>query len=147
MTTSLYRQYNKDGVLLYVGVSESVMTRLSQHSATSKWFRDVTTVTVKHFRTRRAALRAETKAIAEEHPVYNVIKQTTYRKYNITEAMIRYSIPRIKTRMAKMFKVPYHIFCKSVNDWKRSHKGEPEHADFFTSFKQFEASLTKEQQQ
>ena len=35
--TCLYRHYDKDDKLLYVGISISAYTRLSQHKINSKW--------------------------------------------------------------------------------------------------------------
>jgi hypothetical protein len=70
--TVLYRFYGGDGRLLYIGITGSVMTRLSQHRATKTWFRLVTSATFEHFDTREAAAAAEIRAIVDECPERNI---------------------------------------------------------------------------
>lgn len=70
-STQLYRHFDASGRLLYVGISLSAISRLSQHSGDSHWFGDIANVTVERFETRRDALHAEADAIASEDPLYN----------------------------------------------------------------------------
>ena len=72
-TTDLYRHFNAEGTLLYVGISASAMGRLSQHKgAQYKWTQDITKITVEKCASRGDALRAEKKAIKNESPLHNV---------------------------------------------------------------------------
>jgi excisionase family DNA binding protein len=71
--TCLYRHFDADGALLYVGVSLSAIARLCQHRAESGWFGRITTVTLQWFPNRSQALAAETAAIRSEHPLHNVM--------------------------------------------------------------------------
>ena len=48
------------------------MTRLSQHKATSGWFKDIARITVEHFEDRIIALNAERAAVQNEQPKYNI---------------------------------------------------------------------------
>jgi hypothetical protein len=68
---SLYRHFDINGRLLYVGISLNAAARLSQHR-TSKWFNEIASVTVEHFDDAQAAKRAEGEAIFKELPLYNV---------------------------------------------------------------------------
>ncbi len=68
----LYRHYDKGGALLYIGVSCSAFTRLSQHSNHSHWFADIATVTLEHYPDRESVLKAETQAILTEKPAHNI---------------------------------------------------------------------------
>jgi predicted GIY-YIG superfamily endonuclease len=70
--TCLYRHLDAKGRLLYVGISMSVMRRVSQHSACSHWFREVASITLEWFPSLELALKAEAKAIAAEKPAHNV---------------------------------------------------------------------------
>lgn len=70
----LYRHFDADGNLLYVGVSISSLRRLSQHKLNSHWFDKIANVTIQKFSSRFAALTAETNAIREEKPLYNIAK-------------------------------------------------------------------------
>ena len=67
----LYRQFDKNDNLLYVGVSLSVIQRLSQHKTCSPWYHKIAKITVETFNSRKEVLAAEKKAILEEHPRYN----------------------------------------------------------------------------
>lgn len=69
--TELYRHFDEDGRLLYVGISLSTATRLCQHRLTAKWARQVTTITIERFPSREEALKAELRAIRTENPAHN----------------------------------------------------------------------------
>lgn len=70
--TSLYRHWNADGDLLYVGISLSALYRLSQHRQNADWYDDISEVTIQHFNSREEALRAERLAIQSECPAHNI---------------------------------------------------------------------------
>ena len=70
--TALYRHFDKDENLLYVGVSLSAMHRLSQHKRSSIWAGDAVKMTTEYFDDRALALEAEKQAIKAERPIYNV---------------------------------------------------------------------------
>ena len=63
--TQLYRWYDKDDNLLYVGISYSAMVRASQHKAKSNdgWYDLAVKSTTENFDSRDAALKAESNAI------------------------------------------------------------------------------------
>lgn len=69
--THLYRHFQKDGSLLYVGISLSAVARLAQHKNYSEWFNSISRVEIETFTDRNAALDAERRAIKEENPLYN----------------------------------------------------------------------------
>lgn len=71
-STSLYRHFDKDGALLYVGISLSAIRRMGQHRMESRWFDRVATIKVEHFATREEARTAERAAIKSENPKFNV---------------------------------------------------------------------------
>lgn len=69
--TQLYRHYSQQGDLLYVGISNNAVGRLSQHKHKAEWFDRIAMVTVQNFPTRRDALIAERNAIKDEDPEFN----------------------------------------------------------------------------
>jgi predicted GIY-YIG superfamily endonuclease len=77
MTTQLYRHFDKNNNLLYVGISLSTFHRLSQHRDHSGWFYGITNVTIEHFDKREDALAAERKAIKSENPKFNIASRKT----------------------------------------------------------------------
>lgn len=70
--TSLYRFYNANGALLYIGITNSIPRRFDQHSGDKPWYLEVTTMTVEHHPDRPTALQAEKNAIKAEQPRYNI---------------------------------------------------------------------------
>ena len=58
--TELYRHFNSDDVLLYVGITgEPVMRRLQGHRGRSSWFKEIAYIKLEHFETRALAEIAE----------------------------------------------------------------------------------------
>lgn len=68
----LYRHFDKEGILLYVGISYNTLTRLNQHKRTAHWFKDIVNVTIEQFETRKEVEEAELIAIRTEKPKYNI---------------------------------------------------------------------------
>jgi hypothetical protein len=71
-THDLYRAFNAEGTLLYVGISFSAIARLMQHKQTSAWWDDAVEIRIEKFATDKDARRAEAEAICNEKPLHNV---------------------------------------------------------------------------
>ena len=71
MSQHLYRHFDKDGNLLYVGISINAFQRLSQHKNSSSWFDEITRVEIERYPSRSAVEAAEKKAIIDEKPIHN----------------------------------------------------------------------------
>jgi len=67
----VYRKYNKEGVLLYVGCSTSYFARLMNHIYGTDWVKEVHTIRLTHFNSKIDALIEESRAIKAEKPLYN----------------------------------------------------------------------------
>jgi hypothetical protein len=67
----LYRHFDADGLLLYVGISINAINRLYQHSNASAWFDEIKTITIEHFDSLDAVVNAERTAIRDEKPKWN----------------------------------------------------------------------------
>lgn len=70
--TTLYRYFDSEGELLYVGITGDNTKRQSQHRRNSFWFGEIATASFEHFDERATALEAETLAIRHEKPKYNI---------------------------------------------------------------------------
>lgn len=68
----LYRMFDADDGLLYVGISMNVAQRFAAHRSDKQWWGDITRIALEHFATRQEVLAAEHHAIRSEHPRYNV---------------------------------------------------------------------------
>lgn len=77
--TALYRWYGFDGELLYVGITNNLLRRTSQHFDSKAWMHEAATATIEHFATRDEALAAEKDAIRRERPRYNIQHNGTRR--------------------------------------------------------------------
>lgn len=73
MSTTLYRHFDEEGALLYVGISLSWPARTKAHARGSRWFDRVARVEIERFPTRDEALIAERDAIKAEHPKFNIV--------------------------------------------------------------------------
>lgn len=67
----VYRFFDADGELLYVGCTFDMGPRIAQHRRDKRWWEQVVTVTLERHPDRRTALDAEAAAIADERPRYN----------------------------------------------------------------------------
>lgn len=74
-TCVLYRHFDAEGTLLYVGISIQPAARIYQHDRTSHWFDRVRRIELEHFQTIAEAAAAERTAIQAENPRYNVRKR------------------------------------------------------------------------
>lgn len=77
---TVYRFFDADGDLLYIGRTASMGVRLAEHASTngrsSHWFKKARTIKVEHFDSTTAAFHAEREAIRAEHPRFNVKHNT-----------------------------------------------------------------------
>lgn len=69
---TVYRFFDAEGGLLYVGMTLSYESRLSTHKSASPWWPRVARIELERFDTRREAMRAEFRAILGECPEFNV---------------------------------------------------------------------------
>lgn len=68
---AVYRLFDRNGVLIYVGASAEVSSRLRKHELNKPWWPDVAEVRVERFADMSAAFRAEDAAIKTEDPLHN----------------------------------------------------------------------------
>lgn len=68
----LYRFFGEGGVLLYIGITDDLPTRLSSHRREKSWWREWRGITATPYPSRQALEAAEIEAIKAEKPLYNV---------------------------------------------------------------------------
>lgn len=71
---NLYRCYDKDNVLLYIGITLRISVRFSAHRQKADWFDNVRTIKIEPCLNRQMALQKETVAIQTESPLFNIAK-------------------------------------------------------------------------
>jgi len=72
--TALYRHFDADGQLLYVGISLSAVQRLGQHKHNASWFEKIVRIEIEWWPFRDLAEQAEAAAIWHERPAWNVVR-------------------------------------------------------------------------
>ena len=72
-TQWLYRMFNDDGELLYVGITSRRWQRWREHEKSQPWIQEATVFRWQGFYSRTAVERAERDSIREEKPKYNVV--------------------------------------------------------------------------
>lgn len=70
-THVLYRFFDADDTLLYIGITKNPVNRFKGHQYDKSWFKHVTRSTMEHFGSRAELMAAEIRAIRTERPKYN----------------------------------------------------------------------------
>jgi hypothetical protein len=71
--TALYRLFDGEHQLLYVGIGETAASRWRDHRANKPWWDDVVRAEVVWYPTRGEAEAEELRVIKTERPLYNVM--------------------------------------------------------------------------
>lgn len=110
-SASVYRHFDGAGVLLYVGASSSVKIRNQTHATQATWYDQVRTITIEPMPCLESALKAESAAIKEEKPRYNVAgkrrpmpkipeKKDCKKPYRFDEQYLKKMAPEQKKNIA-----------------------------------------------
>lgn len=81
MQEVLYRFFDSQGTLLYVGISGNWMARLNSHSKTADFYSAVAGMTIERFPDRESVVEAELRAIKSENPLFNRADNPNYRTW------------------------------------------------------------------
>lgn len=71
--TELYRLYDADDQLLYIGITCNKAARWDRHRSRSPWWKLVARKDLTSYPDRSAALTAEREAILAENPIHNIV--------------------------------------------------------------------------
>ncbi|WP_329616440.1 GIY-YIG nuclease family protein [Streptomyces brevispora] len=77
--TALYRLYDADGSLLYVGVTRDPKRRFRDHRGKKRWWGEVSSHSIEWVDIESHALQMEVQAIVMESPKYNVRSTEAYK--------------------------------------------------------------------
>lgn len=69
--TAVYRFYDAEDQLLYVGITNNLDVRWATHASDKPWWHLVTRKDAEWFETRAEALAAEKEVVAEQEPLYD----------------------------------------------------------------------------
>lgn len=93
MKTSLYRHFDKNGELLYIGMAGDVEIRTKQHKRSVRGAR-IASTTIKVYATRIKAAIAELQAIDKERPHHNVMPGDEKRRRLRNAVMFSSRVPK-----------------------------------------------------
>lgn len=89
--TSVYRYYDRAGVLIYVGITKQGTGRNAQHNAHAEWWPFVASQEVEHHATRSLAMERERDLIRRFSPPFNKQHnrnhEVAYKAYNAMPAI------------------------------------------------------------
>lgn len=128
--TALYRHFDGDSRLLYVGISLSPTYRLSQHRLEAPWFRAIRNVTIEYLPTRDAALFAEKMAIRRERPIHNVVHNIGHQEMVAPEPIL-VAPPKPEPGERGSGLLPLYYFLLRVTEEFLENPSEP---DVFSDF-------------
>jgi predicted GIY-YIG superfamily endonuclease len=77
----VYRMFNDDGELLYVGVTSSFLRRMGDHKRDKPWYDEIGSIERWRYTTREAANQAEWEAIQTENPRHNIARAVPFIDY------------------------------------------------------------------
>jgi len=80
--TYLYRIYDDEGALLYIGIALNLNSRMNQHRKhwrNGEWYRTAGPIRVELYEDRTSAALAEYRAINKEQPIHNVANEDQYK--------------------------------------------------------------------
>jgi predicted GIY-YIG superfamily endonuclease len=77
---TLYRFFDSNKQLLYVGISINAYERAKQHRKEKYWWEEVATITLTRYEHRQDVEEAERWAIKNEQPLYNKIHANPWYK-------------------------------------------------------------------
>jgi transcriptional regulator with XRE-family HTH domain/predicted GIY-YIG superfamily endonuclease len=81
----LYRMFDADNRLLYVGLTNNPKDRFGSHRSAKHWWSGVATITLETFSTPQELVAAERAAIENEKPLHNILHNQKPRSVNSGE--------------------------------------------------------------
>lgn len=97
---TLYRFFNAQHELLYVGITNNPFNRFSGHASDKNWFNELAYATFTHYPNRLEVDNAETRAIVTEKPKYNKAKNPDFESSADHYRKIKGSLLNSKTILA-----------------------------------------------
>lgn len=95
--SSVYKMYDRNGELLYIGVSSAAVYRFTQHMETAHWSNDVAKIEIDPPMYCEEAIKQEKQAIKELKPKYNIAHsgvtrplRTSFKVNLLREDLARY---------------------------------------------------------
>jgi prevent-host-death family protein len=134
---AVYRLYDSDETLLYVGIANDPKRRFHEHEVDKEWWPEVATREITWFSSREKAWEEELRAIRAEHPRHNdygvrwprhhlgeppaeVMNMTEFRAYphDVVDRVAATGKPVVVTRQQKPLVVIVPYFDEQGDAWK-----------------------------
>lgn len=115
--TSVYRYFDEQGILLYVGITSRGMLRNREHNGSKDWWPYVAAQEVEHFTTRDEAHAREIELIADFRPPFNKHHNPSYGHFRDQYMTLR-SMPVSFDDGVDLMRVLKRRLPLDVVDWK-----------------------------
>ena len=96
MPCELYKHYDANGDLLYVGITVSTIRRTREHIKRAEWYDQIVRIEISRFISREDAIKAEEVAIHVEKPRFN--KQKVERHWGLCPSKVSGAHPAERNR-------------------------------------------------
>lgn len=113
--TTLYRYFDSEGQLLYVGITKNPLDRQSHHAANQLWWQEVNSATFEHFQQRSFALIQEQFVIGTELPKYN--KQGPVLPLNLRPHLMSVIAGELEDEYHSKINIEIRNFMTDLNKW------------------------------
>ena len=123
MKTALYRHFDADGTLLYVGISNTVFQRTATHLHTAEWAAQIDTIKVQWFDTRDEAAQVEAEAVVSERPLFNRMFSVTASGASITDLINEWPTRKMLAEACGASNVAVHRWAERNSlpaEWQQS---------------------------
>lgn len=111
---SVYKCFDEDGALLYVGVGDTALVRIKSHQKEKAWFDEVVNITISKYEDRATALAEEIRSIREDKPVFNKLgKENCARVYMETYKLF---MRRMKFTWVQISTGQYYFFKDVIDE-------------------------------
>lgn len=108
-SAAVYRAYDRNGRLLYIGATTRVKDRLDCHRSQSWWYRLVARFEIESHPTAAAAFAAEAQAIRDEAPAFNRTHTGSYASRPLMDEDVRACRDWIGDELWRVGKLPVSL--------------------------------------
>jgi transcriptional regulator with XRE-family HTH domain/predicted GIY-YIG superfamily endonuclease len=137
--TALYRFFDAEDVLLYIGITDNTARRWNAHKGDKSWWPDVARKAVEWYDNQQDAADVEWRAIRAEQPLHNIAHRTHRRERVIVTAetagqSVWWDYVKDVTRGAQQSEIAEKtgITATTISRWKTAaHGTRPENVTAF----------------
>ena len=118
----VYRHYDADGILLYVGCTSNLPRRTASHRRVAAWKNRIAKITTKTFGDKVCALKHERETIWKLNPKFNRQFQPYFRK-RLTRILQLKQRGYSSAKIGRLYKISKASVCFAVRCGEERNRG------------------------